>query len=206
MGVGSGRHAELAEELVEWWEDLWQRGMTSRVVLVAVPPGWGRTTVLDRLAEAAGADDAPVTLIARINGRELPEKKLVGAQAAALRDYLAEAATRHPVAELLGLDRLGGITQMGVGVGALFVSGLGAAVGFLVAGVAVAAAGKAWDDSPAGQDGAVARTARAVAETSVRVPAVVIVDDADWVGAGASAAELPRIPLTDIAWPFQGGR
>jgi hypothetical protein len=63
----------------------------------------------------------------------------------------------------------------------LFVSGLGAAVGFLVAGVAVAAAGKAWDDSPAGQDGAVARTARAVAETSVRVPAVVIVDDADWV-------------------------
>ena len=46
MQGGSGRHAELAEELVEWWEDLWQRGMTSRVVLVAVPPGWGRTTVL----------------------------------------------------------------------------------------------------------------------------------------------------------------
>ena len=61
MGVGSGRQAELAGELVEWWEDLWQRGMTSRVVLVAVPPGWGRTTVLDRLAEAAGADDVPVT-------------------------------------------------------------------------------------------------------------------------------------------------
>ena len=115
MGGGSGRHAELAGELVEWWEDLWQRGMTSRVVLVAVPPGWGRTTVLDRLAEAAGADDAPVTLIARINGRELPDG--VGAQAAVLRDCLAEAATRHPVAELLGLDRLGGITQMGLGVG-----------------------------------------------------------------------------------------
>ena len=179
MRRGSGRHAELAGELVEWWEDLWQRGMTSRVVLVAVPPGWGRTTVLDRLAEAAGADDAPVTLIARINGRELPDG--AGAQAAVLRDCLAEAGTRHRVAELLGLDRLGGITQMGLGVGGLFVSGLAAAVGFLVAGVAVAAAGKAWDDSPAGQDGAVARAARAVAETSVQVPAVVIIDDADWL-------------------------
>jgi tetratricopeptide (TPR) repeat protein len=179
MGGGSGRHAELAGELVEWWEDLWQRGMTSRVVLAAVPPGWGRTTVLDRLAEAAGADDVPVTLIARINGRELPDR--AGAQAAVLRDCLAEAEMRRPVVDLLGLDRLGGITQMGLGVGSLFVSALAAQVGFLVAGVAVATAGKVWDDSPAGQDGALARAARAVAETSVRVPTVVIVDDADWV-------------------------
>jgi hypothetical protein len=120
-----------------------------------------------------------VTLIARISGQELPAGP--GAQAAVLRDRLAEAGTRHRVAELLGLDRLGGITQIGLGVGALFVSGLAAAIGFLVVGVAVATAGKARDDSPAGQDGALARAARAVAETSVRVPAVVIVDDADWV-------------------------
>ena len=139
MGGGSDRHAELADELVEWWEDLGQRGMTSRVVLVAVPPGWGRTTVLDRLAEAVGADDAPVTLIARINGKKVLEGG--GTQASILRDCLAGATTRHRAAELLGLDRLGGITQMGVGVGALFVSGLGAAVGFLVAGVAVARGG-----------------------------------------------------------------
>jgi tetratricopeptide (TPR) repeat protein len=191
MGGVSGRHAELARELVEWWEDLWQRGMTSRVVLVAAPPRWGRTTVLDRLAEAAGADDAPVTLIARINGRELPDRP--GAQAAVLRDYLAEAATRQPVTELLGLDRLGGITQMGLGVGGLFVSGLAAAVGFLVAGVAVAAAGKAWDDSPAGQDGALARVARTVAKTSVQVPAVVIVDDADWVDEGLAVTLIENL-------------
>jgi hypothetical protein len=140
---------ELAGELVEWWEDLWQRGMTSRVVLVAVPPGWGRTTVLDQLAESVGADDAPVTLIARINGRELPEGP--DAQAAVLRDCLAEEGTRHRAAELLGLDRLGGGTQMGIGVGALFVSGLAAPIGFLVAGVAVGAAGRAWDDSPPGR-------------------------------------------------------
>ena len=179
MRGGSGRHDELAGELVEWWEDLWQRGMTSRVVLVAVPPGWGRTTVLDHLTEAAAADDAPVTLIARIPGRALPEDP--GAQGAVLRDCLAQAAARHRVAELLGLDRLGGITQLGLGVGGLFVSGLAGAVGFLVAGVALGAAGKAWDDSPAGQDGALARTARAVAEASTHVPVVVVIDDADFL-------------------------
>ena len=188
---GSSRHAELAGELVEWWEDLWQRGMTSRVVLVAVPPGWGRSTVLDWLAEAAGADDVPVTLIARINGRELPEG--IGAQAAVLRDCLAEAGTRHRAAELLGLDRLGGVTQMGIGVGALFVSGLAAAVGFLVAGVAVGAVGKAWDDSPAGQDGALARTARAVAETSVQVPTIVIIDDADCLEENAALTLIENL-------------
>ncbi len=173
------KQADLAKELVEWWEDLWQRGMTSRVLLVAVPPGWGRTTVLDRLVESAGADDAPITLIVQVSGRELPDG--AGVQAAVLRDCLAGEATRHRVAELLGLDRFGGITQIGLGVGGLFVSGLAGAVGFLVAGVAVGAAGKAWDDSPAGQDGALARAARAVAATSVELPVVVVIDDADWL-------------------------
>lgn len=173
----AGRHAELAEELVEWWEDLWQRGITSRVVLVAVRSGWGRSAALDRLAEAAGRDDAPVTLIVRVNGRELPDGR--GLQAAAVRESLAGAADPRRVAELLGMDRLGGAVQMGIGIGGLFVSGLAAAAGFLVAGVAVSAAGKAWDDSPAGQDGAVARAARGVASVSAQVPVMVIIDDAD---------------------------
>ena len=100
---------------------------------------------------------------------------------------------RHPVTGLVGLDRLGGVTQMSLGVGGLFVSGLAAQVGFLVAGVAVAAVGKAWDDSPAGQDGALARAARAVAETSVQVPTVVIVDDADWVDEGLAVTLIENL-------------
>jgi hypothetical protein len=36
MQGGEGRHAELAGELIEWWEDLWQRGMTSRVVTESI--------------------------------------------------------------------------------------------------------------------------------------------------------------------------
>ena len=177
MWGGSRRHAELAGELVEWWEDLWERDMSSRVVLVAVPPGWGRSAVLNHLAEAVDADDASVTLIVRVNGRELPEG--TGLQAAALRQCLAGAARSHRAAELLGMDRAGGVVQMGVGVGGLFASGPVAALGFLVAGAAVAAVGKAWDDRPAGQDGAVARVARAVAALSSEAPVVVIIDDAD---------------------------
>jgi hypothetical protein len=160
MGDVAGPQAELTSELVEWWEDLWQRGMTSRVVLAAVPPGWGRSTVLNRLAEAVGADDAPVTLIVRIGGRALSDED-VGLQAAGLQDCLAGA--------------------VGLGAGGLFISGLAAGVGFLVTGVVLGAAGNAWDDGPAGHDGAVARAARAVAAASAEVPTVVIIDDADWL-------------------------
>jgi hypothetical protein len=192
MRGGSSRHAELAGELVEWWEDLCELGTGSRVVLVAVPSGWGRTAALDHLAAAAGSADAPVTLVARINGAELLEHNQ-GVQAAAVIDRLAKGITRHEGAEFVGLDRLGGVAQLGLGVGGLFVSGLGAAVGFLVAGVALAGAGKIWDDSPAGQDGALARAARAVAATSLRVPVVVIVDDADLVDRGLALTLIENL-------------
>jgi Tetratricopeptide repeat len=178
MGGGSRQHAELAEELAEWLGDL-QQGMTSRVVLAAVPPGWGRTTVLNELAAAAEDDGSPVTLVARVSGRELPD--VAGVQAAVLRECLSAIAARHRAVELLGLDRLSGVTQVGLGVGGLFISAVAAAIGFLIAGLAVEAAGKAWDDSPAGQDGALARTARAVAAESAGVPVLVIIDDADYL-------------------------
>lgn len=61
----------------------------------------------------------------------------------------------------------------------LFLSPLATLVGLLLAGVGVGAAGKVWDGSLAGQEGVVARLARAVAAVSVSVPVVVIIDDAD---------------------------
>ena len=202
MGGGSGRHAELAGELVEWWEDLWQAHTGSRVVLVAVPPGWGRTTVLDRLAEAAGADDAPVTLIVRIEGQALRALETAGLRAQALaralqvqllRTDLGEAAEQHRVVERLGLDEPAGRAQLGLGVANLFFSGLTAGISFLLAGLAVAAAGKVWDDSPAGQDGALARTARAVAAVSVQAPVTVIIDDADCLDEGLAVTLVENL-------------
>lgn len=176
MGALSGRQVKLAGELTSFWEGLREHGSCSRVVVVAAPPGWGRSAALDHFAQIA-ANDGPVTLVARVNGRELPVE--IGLQAAALRECLADEAARHRAAERLGVDRLSGVTQMGLGVGGLFVSGLAAAVGFLVTGVAVGALGRAWDDSPAGLDGAVARAARAVAALSTGLPVVVIVNNAD---------------------------
>jgi tetratricopeptide (TPR) repeat protein len=202
MGGESSRHAELAGELVEWWEDLWQAHTGSRVVLVAVPPGWGRTTVLDRLAEAADADDAPVTLIVRIEGQALRALETAGLRAQAmaralqvqlLRADLDEAAEQHRAVERLGLDEPAGRAQLGLGVTNLFFSGLTAGISFLLAGLAVAAAGKAWDDSPAGQDGTLARTARAVAAVSVQAPVTVIVDDADCLDEGLAVTLVENL-------------
>jgi len=82
------------------------------------------------------------------------------------------------VAELVGVDRLGGAVQQGLGVGGLLVHPPVAAV-MLVAGIGVGAAGKWRDRRAAGQEGALARTARSVAALSVRVPVAVLIDDAD---------------------------
>jgi hypothetical protein len=201
MQEGASRHAALAAELTEWQEDLWRARTGSRVVLVAVPPGWGRTTVLDHFqAEISDREDTPVTLTVRINGRDLPAD--AASQAQVLRACLIEAMRSGPVeeearragppggrlraVELLGLDEPGGQAQLGLGIGGLFFSGLTAGASFLLAELVAGVVQKAWDASPAGQDGALARAARAVAAVSVSVPVVVVVDDADCLDAGVA--------------------
>ena len=87
MVEGAGRHAELVAELVEWAEDLWQAHTGSRIVLVKVPSGWGRSTALDRFqAEISDwQDEAPVTLTIRLDSRDLPGDPALQAQ---VRDRL----------------------------------------------------------------------------------------------------------------------
>jgi hypothetical protein len=127
----------------------------------------------------AGRDDAPVTLTVRINGRGLPVERALQAQMlrARLAARLGTDGLRHRAAEKLGLDRRGGQAQLGVSAGGLFFSEPTAGVSFLGAVLAAGALGKAWDDSSAGQDGVLARAARAA--VSVSVPVAVIIDDAD---------------------------
>jgi len=60
--------------------------------------------------------------------------------------------------------------QLGLGVGGLFASGPGMAVGLLLGSLAVTAAGNAWDVSVAGEQGGLARAARALAAVSVAAP------------------------------------
>ena len=172
------RHAAALEELVEWWQDLAQQEINSRAVLLPVPPRWGRTYLLDEFAAFVEADEA-LSIVVRVPGAALPDG--LGLQALQLRKQFADACVKHRLAELLGVDRLGGVTQLGLGVAGLFAAPLAALVGLLVAGAGVGAAGKAWDNSLAGQEGMVAKLARAVAAVSVSVPVVVIIDDADWL-------------------------
>jgi tetratricopeptide (TPR) repeat protein len=185
MSLGAGRHRVVAGELVEWWEDLAGAEIGSQVVLVAVPPGWGRSAVLREFAAAAGGDDGPVTLVTEIPGG-LPPGRAV--QADALRDELAAATDpdHGPLAQrvaeafrLLELDRAPGRVQLGLGLVGLRVAGPWGAASLLVASLAVTAAGNAWDGSPAGEAGGVARAARGLARVSVAVPVVVVIDDAD---------------------------
>jgi hypothetical protein len=170
------RHRAALDELVGWWQNLSRRKISSRTVLVPVPPRWGRTHLLHEFA-ARVEDDQPVSIVVRVPGAALPDG--LGLQALELRKLFKEARVEHRIAELLGVDRLGGVTQFALNVAGLFMSPLATLVGLLLAGVGVGAAGKVWDDSLAGQEGMVAKLARAVAAVSVSVPVVVIIDDAD---------------------------
>jgi hypothetical protein len=171
-----GRHEAAAGELTAWWEDLWQRHIGSRAVLLAVPEGWGRTTVLDRFAAVICQEEAPVPLVVRVSGRSLPDG--LGVQALVLRDCLMEAGVRRRAAEM--------------GATSLFACGLTAAMSFLLAGVATTAV-RAGDGSPAGENGAVARAARAAAAVSASAPVVVIIDDADSLEPGLAVTLIENL-------------
>ncbi len=183
------RHEAAAGELAEWWEDLWQRGIGSRAVLLAVPAGWGRTTVLDQLEAVISQADAPVTLVLRISGRSLPDE--TGGQALALRDCLLEAPVRQRAAELLCRHRVAGPAQRPGG--SLFASGLTAAVSFLRAGVAASAAATARADNRAAEKRVVGRAACAVAAVSALAPVVAIIDDADVLEPGLAVTLIENL-------------
>ena len=170
----------MLTELIEWWQDLCELRIGSRAVLMALPPEWGRSSVLRRFRRAVKDPDGPVTLVLDICPIP-PVSQTVQAQA--LHDALMPAAFRSRAVQLLGLDTAAGDIQAGLGIGSLFVSGLAAAVPILLASFAMTVAGSVWDTSPAGPQGPVARSARAVAKVSVSVPVVVIVDDAERVDA-----------------------
>jgi tetratricopeptide (TPR) repeat protein len=172
----SARHAAALEELAEWWQDLARQEINSRAVLLPVPSRWGRTRLLNQFAVLV-EDDEALSIVVRVPGASVPDG--LGLQALELRKLFSDARVEHRVAELLGVDRLGSVIQLGLGVAGLFASPLAALVGLLLASVGVSAASKVWDGSPAGQEGTVAKLARAVAAVSTAVPVVVVIDDAD---------------------------
>ena len=187
MVLVSRRQSELLAELEEWREDVRERGIGSRVVLLVAPAGWGRSAVLARFRAAVEAADGPVTVIAGIDGN-LPGGRAV--QAVALQKALTGVAPPSRAAELLDVDTPAGRAGLGLDVAGWFVPGLGAAVSLTGLSRLLGAAARRRDDSPAGEAGAVARAARAVAAVSVKVPVVVVLDDADLLDPGLARAVI----------------
>jgi len=190
------RQAEVLEELEEWREDVRERGIGSRVVLLVAPAGWGRSAVLDQFRAAVEAAGGPVTVVARIDGNQPGGR---AAQVAPLRRALTDIAPPSQAAELLDVDTPAGQAGLGLDVASWFVPGLAAAVSLTGLSRLLGAAARRWDDSPAGEASAVARAARAVAAISVKVPVVIVLDDADLLDPG-----LARATITGLAGRYDG--
>ena len=191
------RQKAAASELAQWWEGIRQGGVGSHVVLLAGPAGWGRSAVLDRLAEIISGPVAPGALVLRISGRSLPDGP--GPQAQALRADLLGAGVRRQAAELLFRSRSHGAARPGPGrrpasgLGGLRTSGLGGTVSLLLDSLEAGAAGSAADGSPASENGATARAARVVAAVSAAAPVAVIIDDADVLEPGLAVTVIENL-------------
>jgi AAA ATPase domain len=183
------RQKAAATEVAQWWHGLRQSGIGSQAVLLAAPSGWGRSTVLDRLPEIISRADGSVSLKVRINARSLPGEP--GPQALALRDGLLGADLRRQAAALLCRRQLRGAPRLGIG--SLLLSGIAGTISLLAAGLAAAAAGDVVDDSPASENSASARAARVVAAVSASAPALVVIDDADYLETGLAVTMIENL-------------
>ena len=190
MGVRSSRHQAVLEELGEWWQDISEARIGSRVVLVEVPPGWGATTMLQEFGAIVADPDASVAISVNLD-EVLPASRAV--EAKTLSDALLAPMGRSRLAKLFGLDTAAGKAGLALGVGGLFVSGMAAQVSLLLAPLGATAAQNAWDSSPVGQQGVLARAARAVAAVSAEVPVTVLLDDADQFDVGLMALMIDNL-------------
>ena len=190
MAVRSSRQQAVLQELTEWWEDISEARIGSRVVLVEVPPGWGATTVLREFQGTVADVDRPVAISVSVDEVLLVDRAI---EATALSDALMAPLNRSRLAHLFGLNTAAGKAGLALGVGGLFVLGMSAQVSLLMAPLAATAAQNAWDASPAGQQGVLARAARAVAAISAEVPVAVILDDADRFDPGLATVMIDNL-------------
>lgn len=183
------RQRAAAAELAQWWAGTAQGGLGSHAVLLAGPSGWGRSTVLDQLAEVITSADGPRGLVVRVSARSFPPE--TARQGLALRDALLSADVRRQAAVLMCRNQLRGPAQLGAA--SLIRSGLAGTISLLLAGLAAAAAGSTADHGPASEDGAAARAARTVAAVSASGPVAVIIDDADCLETGLAVTMIENL-------------
>ncbi len=106
-----------------------------------------------------------------------------GLHSQVLCDLLMEAGVQRRPAEILGVERLGAVIQLGMGVAGLFVSPLAAGAAVLLASVG---------ETAADQEGVVACVGRAMS-VSVSGPVVVVIDDADYLESDLAIALVENL-------------
>src|SRR6202034_700699 len=79
------------------------------------------------------------------------------------------------------------------GTGSLLMSGMTGTISLLLAGLAAVAAGGAADGSPGREYGGAARAARVVATVSASAPALVVIDDADYLEPGLAVTMIENL-------------
>jgi tetratricopeptide (TPR) repeat protein len=165
-------------ELMGWWDDLHDCATGSQLARFVVPPGWGRTVVLDAL-EARVAADERLGIVVRLSGKQAPDD--LPLQVTWLEHLLRDKAVLAENRRALKLDRVEGVAEAGLGALGLagLVTGLPQLVTGLPASLLLELASSARDRTRAGQLADVARMAHAMASYSISLPVAVLVDDAE---------------------------
>src|SRR4051812_38033056 len=105
------------DELLEWWEDVRDRGIGSRAVGLCVPHGWGRSTVLRAVEEHARARDRP----GHVTFFDAGAHDGAALQAAALVEIFEAEILAPPPLRGLGIQGLAGYTALALNAAGLAV-------------------------------------------------------------------------------------
>ena len=190
MSEEVGPQAAALTELVEWWQDVSQRPVGPQAVLLEVPVGWGRSTVLQRFAATVEADDAAMAVVVRLSGAGVPAG--VGLQAKVVIDAFEQIAPTGRAALLLDVESVGGWASLGANVAGAASVVLGT-WGWLAAAIGVTAARKGYGVTTEGKVASVGALADRVARASTIVPILVVIDDLDGFGPVVAASLVERL-------------
>jgi hypothetical protein len=175
----SAIHEAVLAELIEWWEDVADpaRSVGSQVVVVRLPHGWGRSTVLLRLCGHVRVDDVVMGRAFWLRGVDAPVER--AEQVVWLKGRAEEAELLGDLHPMLGVDSPAGAADRGLDVASVFTGTLVPPVAFLLATVGLGMAAYERGRTPDGLAAQAGRVGAAIARFSVGVPVLVAIDDAD---------------------------
>ena len=179
-----GTHEDVLAELVEWFEDIagdgGSGGVGARCLVLPVPSGWGRSTLLSRFEQHISQQGSMEARVCRIDGAKAHGSLPV--QARWLCQELEEVAGGDRLRRVLGVDTPMGQFDAGVTAAdaAGLIGGRPLMLASLVKTLGLNVLGLREDDETKQCLADAARVARRVSSASVRrMPVVVLIDDGE---------------------------